>query len=43
MVDGITRETPNAVGHIIQNCGHMAHQDQPEVITSCVKQFLASH
>ena len=42
MVDGITRETPNAVGHIIQNCGHMAHQDQPEVIISCVKNFLAS-
>ena len=40
-VSTIVQSAPNAVGHLLADCGHVAHRDQPELIADYLSGFVS--
>ena len=40
-VNAITEAVPNATGHLLADCGHVAHRDQPDRIADHLVAFVA--
>ena len=40
-VSTIVQAAPNATGHLLTDCGHMAHRDQPEQVADYLVEFVA--
>jgi pimeloyl-ACP methyl ester carboxylesterase len=40
MIQGVTDKVPHAIGHFLNECGHIAHREQPELVVAELTNFL---